>query len=541
MQFVDETTGLYIGLDQIMLRLHPLSPYGKRAKAKMKAFTPGCEEQVRREWSLLVTLLREWSEQGGAFANLEEILSTFRDIRAIVKKACQEYVLEDVELFEVKRFLDIARNLMDCTGTMTWLSAANVTPPFPESLHATLAMGGSSSFYLDDRFAPGLAELRQSSRKLKAALSLGRKEIRDRIVRETGQGFNHLGRLKISKLDGEVLRILGKHPDLALASETYTEVEFAVRDNAVLIEQGQLIAEYEEKITALEHLARKGLSRMTAESSRLLLAACRRLGRLDLLLAKARLARETQGCMPELTDKGIELGDFVNPVVSECLIAQNLSFQALSLCLETPVTVITGANMGGKSVALKSVGLAVAMAQMGLLVPARIFKFSLRAFIYCSQQDENLGQGLSTFGTEIQSLAGVLPQREMRGLYLLDEPARGTNPWEGSALVKALVKWLKAGNSMTLVATHFPGLSALEEVTHLQVAGLAAANPEQFNKLGADGVKSLHKLMDYSLVPGKGDIPRDALKVAAFLGLAPEILETASQELGSLPREVLKE
>jgi DNA mismatch repair ATPase MutS len=194
--------------------------------------------------------------------------------------------------------------------------------------------------------------------------------------------------------------------------------------------------------------------------------------------------------------------------------------------------------MGGKSVALKSVAMAVAMAQLGLLVPAKGMVFSMRDFVYYSQQDEDPGQGLSTFGAEIQSLSTVLPRRDERGLYLLDEPARGTNPWEGGAIIKALLTWLGQGNSLTLAATHFPGLSDLAGIAHLQVAGLVGARREDMLNLKIGGIRSLQKLMDYSLIPGKGDIPRDALKVAAFLGLAPEIIESASRELGLLPWEV---
>ena len=175
--------------------------------------------------------------------------------------------------------------------------------------------------------------------------------------------------------------------------------------------------------------------------------------------------------------------------------------------------------MGGKSVTLKSVGLAVAMAQLGLLVPAREFEFSLRAFIYYSLQGEDADRGLSTFGAEIQALAAWLPHKNRHGLYLLDEPARGTNPWEGSALVRAILHWLAGGNSLTLAATHFPGVAGMPGVTHLQVAGLSAADLQTVLARGAGGTEALRNLMD-CLVPGTGAVPRDALKIAA-LGLEP--------------------
>jgi len=361
--------------------------------------------------------------------------------------------------------------------------------------------------------------------------------MKDKIADETGHTFNQLGRLRVSKL-AENLGEISERQDLTFAEETYTEVEFILRDTQELLELDTKISAMEEEIAQIEHRVRAHLSKVATRHSRLLLAGCRRIGRLDLLIAKVRLARETQCCVPQLWEHGLTVEGLVNPNVSLRLAEQGQIFQPITIEDVTSVTVITGANMGGKSVALKSVGLAVAMAQMGLLVPARSIQFSLRSFIYFSQQDENKGQGLSSFGAEIESLAKVLPHKGQRGLYLLDEPAKGTNPQEGRALVAALVDWLKTGSSVTFIATHFPDLSSIDGITHLQVAGLAAVNTEQFLLLGVEGVAGLQKLMDHTLVPGKGGVPKDAIKVAAFLGLAPEILEKASQELGLSPREV---
>lgn len=540
MPFLDETTSKRIGLDRILQRLSPLSPYGKLQKEKMRPFLPGCESQVQAEWNLLASLLAAWAGQPDKFQKLELILHTLRDIRGVVKKACQDFILEDVELFSLKRFLDLSEKVYSEMEALRIFPARLSIPRF-QSLKAGLAIGGSDkSFYLDDRYAPNLAALRREQRQLKRELSQRRQELQEIIARETGRTFNYLGHMRISKLEDELVNNLTRRSDLMVAAETYTEVDFALRDSEAMLALGKRIDEYEERIEAEERAIRADLSRQVARQSRPLLAACRRLGRLDLLLAKARLAKEIGWCVPEIVAGArVELTDFVNPVISEFLASKALFFQPLSLTLgDTLVTVITGANMGGKSVSLKSTGLAVAMAQLGLLVPAKTFHFSLRGFIYYSQQDENLGQGLSTFGREIQSLARVLPRRDERGLFLLDEPARGTNPWEGSALVKAFVAWLGTGNSLTLIATHFSGLSDMDGVRHLQVAGLAGLDSDQLKHLGGDGLTGLQRIMDYSLVSGRGAVPRDALKVAAFLGLAPEILARASQELEAVKNEI---
>lgn len=540
MVFADESTSSRIGLDKVMSSLRPLSPFGKLMKERMRVYGSQRFEQVQREWNLVESLLY-WSEQGDDFLELETTLHQLRDVRGIVNKTRQGYVLEDVELFELKRFLEQIEQVLHDLDKLRWKAPLVLKLPRVPLLLTSLAPGGVGGFYLDDSFDPNLAKLRKEQRNLKAKRLKQKLAIQEQVSRETGLKFNPAGRLKVSKAEAGTLKELMARRDLVVNSETYSEVEFVLRSDDLMLELDLSVGKLQEQIESIEWVVRKKLSSIVAEHSRQLLAMCRRLGIVDLLLAKMRLAREIGWCKPEIIEGArIELEEFINPVVNEHLTVQGMGFQPLSLDTSTRVTVITGANMGGKSVLLKSIGLAVAMAQMGLLVPAKSFKFSLRDFIYYSQQNEDPDQGLSTFGAEMQSLSAVLPQKELGGLYLLDEPARGTNPWEGSALVKAIVAWLNKGNSLTVVATHFPGLSNLDGATHFQVAGLAGVSPEQFSRLGKGGVEGLQVLMDYSLVPGRGDIPRDALKVAAFLGLERDIIDRASQELGLLPREVLK-
>lgn len=536
MAFIEQATAERIGLNWVLGKLHPLSPYGKLLKARMATAGPGCEEWLAAEWRLVSGLLGQWQQD--IFVDIEMRLEAVREIRGTVKRACQGYVLEDIDFFELKRFLDLSRQLAERLEEIKSLPS-RLTIPIAAALVSSLAPGGAGEgFYLADSFSVGLRSLREEQRTLKARLSTLRRELQDRVTLETGKSFNPLGHLRAKKLD-PLYKDLENRKDLIVAAEGYAEIEFIVRDNAAMEGLASAIVDLEEKIQEEEYKVRAELSKVVVKQRRLLLAACRRIGRIDLLLAKCRLARETGWCIPELVAQPqLVLEEFINPEVNSYLAQEDRSFQPLSLSLLRSVTVITGANMGGKSVALRSAGLAVAMAQMGLLVPAKACSFSLREFIYYSQQEESPRQGLSTFGTEIHALAKVLPLRGQKGMYLLDEPARGTNPWEGAALVKSIVIWLMTGDSITLAATHFPGLSQVEGIAHLQMAGLTGL-ATKIQEIKAQDLKSLYQLMDYSLVPGKGEIPRDALRVAAFLGLAPEIVENASQELGIAPQEVL--
>lgn len=524
MRFITEDAADSIGFSWVLRKLKPQSPYGKHMKARMKALGPGCEDYLAKEWALTAAFAKE--EQG----ELISLLSQFREIRGGIRSACQGNVLGEVELYEINRFLAHCQRMGALIRELEFVPP-RLVPPCPARLRAAFAPGGSGdSFYLADAFSPELARLRQNLRELKAAALKKQRELEAQVTAETGKTFDPLGVLRINKLDSQCAQLRARK-DIVLAAEKYTELEFTVLSDGELVGLKNAVAECEEQLVEIELEMRKDLSKAVAADWRLLLASCRRIGRLDLLAAKGQLARQLGWCLPQATrEQKLVLHGFINPQVSYYLAQTGRTFQPTSLELESPVTVITGVNMGGKSVVLHSVGLACAMAQTGLLVPAKEFLFSPRDFIYISQPTENFRQGLSAFGAEISELVKVLPFQHTRGLYLLDEPARGTNPWEGAALVKALLLWLKGGNSFTLAATHFSEAALGEGVTHLQVVGLPPSVLGASALTGED-VGCLQEMMDYSIVPGKGHVPHAALTVAALLGLDPEIIAAARNEL----------
>ncbi|MTI93946.1 MAG: hypothetical protein FH749_00450 [Firmicutes bacterium] len=536
--FVDNRTAEQIGLAWIWQRFQTLSCYGDHLRRRLRPYGPGQERQLQEEWALVRRTLEDCQQKPSLVKAVEMDIHQLREIRGLVGKSARGMALEEFELFEFKQWLSRVASLAQKLNLLTNLPPRLELLDF-STLAALLSVGEQSEqgFYLSDQYLPELAELRARQRKLQSRLNRLRRRAQAAISAETGVEFNFMGVVRVSKLEGKLLEELRQRDDLILAAEGFTDVEFRLRESGLMLTISGELAELETGIQQEELAVRLRLSKEVARYQRQLLAVCRRLGSIDLLFAKIRLARETGWTEPILSkDNHIELRGFTHPAIANYLQHQGLEFQPVDIDLSTKVTLITGANMGGKSVSLKSAGLAVAMAQLGLLVPADKLVFSLRGFVYYSQQDASPEQGLSTFGAEVYSLAGILPRYQERGLMLLDEPARGTNPAEGTAIVGALVDWLRTGNSLVVVSTHYQPRVA-GDVNLFQVAGLAALTPAELNAALKEN-KSVQELMDYSLVPGSGQVPRDALKVAAFLGLDKEIIDSAARELGVELQEV---
>lgn len=216
--------------------------------------------------------------------------------------------------------------------------------------------------------------------------------------------------------------------------------------------------------------------------------------------------------------------------------ARGSEYTPIDITLHDGVTVITGSNMGGKTLNLRMIGLLTAMAQYGLYVPATSMRFTLREFIYFSVDDDHTKGDLSTFGQEIVGLNQALPRKQEPGLILIDELARGTNPEEGSSLGRAIIKYLLDSPSITVLTTHFAALTQVPGVRHLKVLGLNQAKYEilqnRYNE-NTISLKMINNLMDYHLVEvgASDEVSRDAIRVAALLGLDHRIIATAEQEL----------
>ena len=172
--------------------------------------------------------------------------------------------------------------------------------------------------------------------------------------------------------------------------------------------------------------------------------------------------------------------------------------------------------MGGKTVVLKTLTLCQYLFQFGFGIPAGEATIALKDEIYfCIGDEQSVEKGLSSFAAEMKNIDAVIKaSREGRKiLALIDEPARTTNPVEGTALVSALLSVLAGDNVSLIMTTHYdiePG-----EARCLRVRGFDQG------------------VMNYELVEVlDGEVPHEALNIAQSLGIDPQWLNKARALLG---------
>ncbi len=239
---------------------------------------------------------------------------------------------------------------------------------------------------------------------------------------------------------------------------------------------------------------------------------------IDVNLAKAIQMRQMGLCFPVLSPDGTSRYEAMfHPQVKAALADHGKTFQPVNIGFGLHSTLITGANMGGKTVVLKTLTLCQLLFQFGFGIPAASARIALKDEVhFCIGDEQSVEKGLSSFAAEMKNIDAVIKasREDKKLLALIDEPARTTNPTEGAALVTALLQVL-AGRDMSLVMT-----------THYDI------EPGDARCLRVKGFENGE--MDYQLVEvHDGEVPHEALNIAQSLGIDAEWIDTARSLIDS--------
>ncbi len=269
---------------------------------------------------------------------------------------------------------------------------------------------------------------------------------------------------------------------------------------------------------ALEDSVRADLSERLRPFATAIEQAQLALARTDVLMAKAMQMRAMGLTFPELSLDGMcRYEGIFHPQVLAAVTSHGRKYQHVDIAYGLQPTLITGANMGGKTVVLKTLTLCQLLFQFGFGIPAAQARIDVKDEIYfCIGDEQSVEKGLSSFAAEMKNIDAVIKASRMNKklLALIDEPARTTNPTEGAALVSALLRVLD-GKDMSLVMT-----------THYDI------EPGKAHCLRVKGFENGE--MDYRLVEVRdGEVPHEALNIAQNLGIDTEWIETARAMLAT--------
>ena len=378
---------------------------------------------------------------------------------------------------------------------------------------------------LDDHASPELARLRREIEKQK------------RSIQESLR--SHLRRLaEGGAVQDELITLRGERFVIPVKAEQKRRVPGVVHGasssgQTVYVEPMETIEQNNELVRLIEdeaeevHRILQEMTRRIGESSADLAVAAEVLAELELQFAKARFAEEFDCATPSLTDRDLRLTSGRHPLLERNLRANGRSAIPMSLEM-TGVDrqlIISGPNTGGKTVALKTIGLLALMNQAGIPVLATEAHLPIFDSVLADIGDyQSIEQNLSTFSAHVTNIDFISKHATGESLVLLDELGSATDPEEGAALAVSIAEHFREMGTLTIISTH-----------HTALKVYAASREGVLNASVGFDEKTLQPTYQLRVgVPGASA----GINIAQRLGLNPKIIDAAFKRVTSQTQEI---
>ena len=468
-----------IGFEYIKSKMLPATPFGAELIKNIYPFGRDKRDTLKEELKNLNNLYQKYDNVKSDINAIRRIFMQMKDVRGSIKFG-RDNTLSDIELFEIKTLLmhmEKLKPLIERISKEIGLTGFNI-----ESVSDAVDILDP-----EGRRIPTFAIYDDYSAELK--LIRKRKHEIEIKMQESDTAFEELKDVRLATIVEEEKEERKIREDLSVKLRPYFD---------------------------------KALKNIDV------------IGRLDLLLEKYRVAKLYPSCLPEITEDVLILEETINPFICDILEEKGLKFTPITIDMTIGTTVLTGANMGGKSVTLKTVALNTYLALCGFFVYANVASIPLfDEIVIISEESQSVDKGLSSFGAQIVELKNLLNEIEGKYIFaILDEFARGTNPKEGESIVRGLVALLNKKRAISLLVTHFDHVAELSG-NHYQVRGLQGASEDKIAKAlltkSSDDAKitAIAQFMNYGIfkVKKQAQPPKEALMICRLLGLQEELMD----------------
>ena len=508
---IQEKTYITLEYDKILsiLKQHLASEVGLEFAEKLRPVTTLKEAELLQE--------QTWEAESIYTRTGRTPISSFPDVRDMVGRMHASLFLSTRELMSIAQAMRAAREAKEILqngdeNSLLCNLANRLTSHRSIEEEVSRCILGEDE--ISDNASPELSRIR---RQIKIVGERVREKLNNMLKSQTTQRY----------LQETVITIRNGRYVLSVKAEHRSQVPGLVHDQsssgATLFIEPSAVVElgnetkrlFIEEKNEIERIL-SGLTAMIAPFADEIHISCNVMGALDVIFARAVMARDQRAVRPKLNEEGrIRIVRGRHPLIAKDRVVPvdiwlGETFRTL---------IITGPNTGGKTVTLKTVGLFSLMAMSGMFIPAQEgTELSTFDSVFADIGDEqSIEQSLSTFSSHMTNTVRILAEADERSLVLLDELGAGTDPVEGAALAQAILESLYDRSTLTVATTHYSEIKAFA----LMHAGMQNASME----FDVDRLCPTYRL--FIGIPGKSN----AFEISRRLGLSDAVISRAQDFL----------
>lgn len=430
-------------------------------------------------------------------------------------------------VLSMKELLDIGSTVRAIRGIREWRSGSGGQEELKIDLYFDSLMPNK---YLEDKIFSAIVSEDEMSDNASAELASIRRQIKNKenSVRDQLEKLIRSQKLKNVLQDAIITQRNGRYV-VPVKSEHRTSVSGLVHDTsstgATVFVEPTGVVEANNDIRVLKGKEAQEIERILYELSveaggfvEEIKGSYECAIEINAIFCKAHLAYDMKASMPVLNDRGItDLKKARHPLIDP----KKVVATDIRLGSDFDTLVITGPNTGGKTVAIKTVGLLSAMASSGFMIPAADeSKVSVYKNILVDIGDEqSIEQSLSTFSSHMVNIVGILEKADENSLVLIDELGAGTDPVEGAALATSILEELRKKGAKIAATTHYAELKAYA----LQTAGVENGSCE----FDVNSLRPTYRLLIG--IPGRSN----AFAISERLGIDKGIIDRAAELVSS--------
>jgi len=523
-QLMDKEAVAFLQVDDLLKKIKPSSYYGKQLLKQPRVYFRGDEQELTTHYERLYKLEALW--QDAEIERIKRCLSELKNISHSLNKIENQELPSVVDFFEIKKFLFFVKRLLSLMNGVQEIVEL-YTLDFQPEIWTIMDPRNTNQFFfsIDSDYA---VELRKDLEKFRELEKAEMRKICSQLERFYDLSLKNRTEFLLERSDirNHALR---KSENLTIISENAFSVHYKVIKSVEDADYSEAIQRINDEMEVEEIRYRNELMENLLSYTEYIKNQMSFIGEFDRDIALLEYKAENDACFPQVEKSTvtIEIDTGVYYDVKAFCDRNNFLYDPVTIHLKEGVTVIVGANMGGKTTALRSIGQFYVAFALGIPIIAHRFMSCLFDSINCVYRTLE-EEGLSGFAMEVKRIRPVF--QDGYHLNLIDEFGSATNPKEGDALASSVVQQLSDKKSITVFVTHFSGPLAYGKQRY-QTGFLRNHDQELLDET------NIYRYIDHRLERIDVDhVPQAAIEISKALGIPEEVIERARiLALGNTP------